>query len=166
MRRIHRFLASGLVTVSLTIAGTVASVSPAQAAGCFGFSCHGHDPNVEGCSVASTTQSSSSLAIVQNRFSSNCKSNWARGALTQTGLNNGDGIQVIIETQDSQGHFEFMCFPGPNNTGALIENCSGALYRSTTFAFTDMVDGTNITEAFVDVFDRNGNFIQELEADQ
>jgi len=164
--RIRKFAASVVVTSLLGIAGTAVSVVPAQAAGCTGFSCAGHDPNVEACSVASTTTSSSSLAVVQNRFSQNCRSNWVRGELTQQGFNNGDSIIIFIQTTDSRGNFESQCYPGPNNTGHLIENCSGATYRSTSFAFSDMVDGTNVTAAILDVFDSSGNLIQQLETDQ
>ena len=166
MNRIHRIVASALVTSLLGVAGIAMSAVTADAAGCYGFSCAGHDPIVEGCSVSSTKGQSDSLAIVQNRFAWNCNSNWARGALTQQGLSNGDSIIIFITTTDSKGHSEFQCYPGPNNTGQLIEACSGATYRSTTFAFTDMVDGTNVTHAFVYVYDSAGNLIDQLEVDQ
>jgi len=159
-------LASGVVAAVLGSVGLAAFATPAIAT-CNGFSCHGRDPSIQGCAATSTTESSDTLAIVQNRFSQGCKANWARGALTQTGIHNGDKIQVIIQTTDSQGNFEKMCFPGPNNTGQLQELCfAGMFYQSTTFAFTDMVDGTNVAAAIVNIYDSSGTFIRRLEADQ
>jgi hypothetical protein len=44
------------------------------------------------------------------------------------------------------GEFEFMCYPGPSNTGRLLETCTGH-YPGVLPAYTDMVDGTNLTWA-------------------
>jgi Protein of unknown function (DUF2690) len=165
LKQIGAMLASALMATVIASVGLASSASPANAT-CNGFSCHGLDPSIQGCTATSTRESSDTLAIVQNRFSQGCKANWARGALTQTGLHNGDKIQVIIQTTDSHGNFEQMCFPGPSNTGNLKEPCSGTLYQSTTFAFTDMVDGTNVAAAIVKIYDSGGNFIRSIEADQ
>ena len=59
-----------------------------------------------------------------------------------------------------------MCYPGPSNTGQLIEDCSGAMLHATGFWYTDMVDGTNVTGAAVNVYDTHGNFIDQLQANQ
>jgi hypothetical protein len=149
-----------------TVAGAMALVAgfvvlgsgSASASTCFGYSCHGHDPVVYGCSASSTTTayasvSGTAVAEVQNRYAGNCNSNWVRGALTSAGVSRGYWIVVDVSTVDSHGTSEYMCYPGPNNTGALNEYCSGSTYGgNTTFIYSDMVDGTNTATARVFVY--------------
>lgn len=165
MTRIHRIAASAVVTALLGFMGAGVSAAPAVAA-CSGYSCHGLDPIAQGCSATSTTGNSGSLVAVQNRYSQGCNANWARAELTQQGYNNGDQFIVWIDTTDSHGNWEFMCYPGPSNTGQLVEACSGAKIHATGWWYTDMVDGTNVTHACVDLYDSGGNFIEERCADQ
>jgi hypothetical protein len=150
------------------VIGTAASAS---AASCSGYSCHGHDPNVYGCSVSSTASAPANfngtqVATVYNRYSQNCNANWGRGQLTQAGLNAHDSIIVDVFTTDSHGTHEYMCYPGPNNTGALTENCSGATYGGSAAIFSDMVDGTNTATADVYVYNSSGTFITSASASQ
>lgn len=157
--RVTRTIGILLATLVLVLLGTAV---PAAAASCSGYSCHGHDPSVYGCSATSTTTANAFdsdnaiVAVIQNRYSSGCNANWARGWLTSTGVARGYKIYVEIDTTDSKGSTESLCYPGPSNTGNLIEDCSGwpsgGAGGSTTPVFSDMSDGTNVTRAWVHVF--------------
>ena len=75
------------------------------------------------------------------------------GQLTSAGVNDHYWIVVDIYTTDSHGTNEYMCYPGPNNTGNLNEYCSGSTYGGNTqWIYSDMVDGTNVTTARVFVY--------------
>jgi Protein of unknown function (DUF2690) len=147
-------LAAGFAV--LGSAGSASAATPA--ANCSGYSCHGHDPVVYGCTASSTTTANASVsgtvvATVQNRYASNCNANWVRGQLTSAGVSRHYWIVVDITTTDSHGTGEYMCYPGPNNTGNLNEFCSGSTYGgNTTFIFSDMVDGTNTATARIFVY--------------
>ena len=165
MRTSVRLARSGAVVVAVVLG--LAAV-PAHAVSCFGFSCAGHDPVVYNCSVTSTTTAtafsgSTAMATLWNRFSSNCKSNWGRAQLTPAALNLGYKAYVTISTQhDSHNFFESMCFPGPDNTGALTEGCIGYAtggFGGSSVFWSDMVDGTNLATAVVEVFDASGHSI-------
>ncbi len=143
-----------------------ASASPALASSCSGWSCHGHDPSIYGCSATSTGQADvkdsdgAVVATLQNRYSSGCNANWARAWLTQTGLSRGYMFQTWITTTDSQGHSESMCFPSSlNNSGQLTESCSGYYGKDTQVTWTDMVDGTNLTTANITVVNDAGRVL-------
>lgn len=165
MNRIRRITAAAVVTALLGFMGAGITAVPAVAS-CSGLFCAGFDPISQACSATSTQSSSDSLVVLQNRYSQGCNANWARVELTQLGYNNGYRFNEWIMTTDSLGD-ESMCYPGYNsNKGYLVENCTGATVHATGFWHTDMVDGTNRTLAFVDVFDSNNNFIEQLEADQ
>jgi hypothetical protein len=145
-------------TIALAAGFAVLSAGSASAASCSGYSCHGHDPVVYGCSASSTTTANAKVngtvvATVQNRYAGNCNANWVRGQLTQAGVNDHYWIVVDIYTTDSHGTNEYMCYPGPNNTGNLNEYCSGSTYGGNTqFIYSDMVDGTNTATARVFVY--------------
>lgn len=157
--RVARACAIVLVTLVAMLVGTQV---PASAATCHGYTCHGHDPSTYGCSATSTVTANAFdsdnaiVAVIQNRYSSGCAANWARGWLTSTGVARGYKIYVEIDTTDSQGHQEDMCYPGPSNTGLLNEDCSswpdGGFGGSTTAVFSDMSDGTHVTRAWVFVW--------------
>ena len=159
----------GIATLGITAMAAV----PAQAsAGCSGFSCHGLDPSICTASKSTTVLAKinnpldpETVSVLNNNYSNDCTSNWASATLTQEGYNDGDTMAVIIESTDSQGNLESMCYPGPSNTGALNEYCYYSNYSGTATAFTDMVDGTNVTQAFVYVYDFNGNLIASAESD-
>lgn len=157
-----------LLAAALPLAAGAATVpaNPANAAGCYGYSCHGLDPGVAQCAVSSKTYSYMSEAVVHNYYSKACNANWASAGFTQQGYNDGDSMAVVITTTDSQGHLESMCYPGPSNTGNLNEFCYNYNYRGTSPAYTDMVDGTNVTQAIAYIFDYQGNLAQVVEADQ
>jgi hypothetical protein len=59
---------------------------------------------------------------------------------------------VDVYTTDSLGKYEYMCYPGPGNTGSLTEYCSGATYDGSLWIYSDMVDGTNTATARVFVY--------------
>lgn len=178
-RTLKRLAVAGLVTVGMPLGlistaadaatphpGTahVASVNPTPAVSCYGYSCHGHDPYRYGCSKSSDTTAPANyqgtqVATLWNWYSVQCNANWSEGALTTAGLNAGDSIIIDISTTDSHGYWEYMCYPGPDDTGALLEYCSGAHYGGAATAWTDMVDGTNKTVSDLYVYDRNGNQI-------
>lgn len=143
------------------LTGVVESAGPAAAASCSGYSCHGFDPNTKGCAVSAWKESGGSEANVMNRYSAGCNANWARGALTQQGYNDGDTMIIVVTTTDSRGNLESMCYPGLSNTGALHEYCYNYNYRGTGWAYTDMVDGTNTATATVYVYDFNGALIEK-----
>ena len=50
---------------------------------------------------------------------------------------------------------------GGGSTGLLVENCTGTHSGPGTVT-TDMVDGSNLVQAVLDVYDGSGNLIQEL----
>lgn len=175
MTGIRRFFAASASTILLNALGVGYSAGLAGAAtvGCQGWLCAGLDPAVTvGCSVTSTTTTNAvykgtSVVTLWNRYSSNCIANWARAQLTSAGRSGGDSIQLEIETTDSQGTDEFMCYPGnTSNQWTLNEGCNGYTYSGSLAAYTDMVDGTNITTVTVIVYDANGNQITTASVNQ
>jgi hypothetical protein len=145
----------------LLVSGTLIGISaaPASAAGCYAGTCQGHDPSAYGCSTDSITgpvyvySGSTRLATLYNRYSIGCKANWATAQLTSAAISAGDRIYVSIKT--TVGTLEFMCYPGPSNTGNRLEDCSGFPdngYNGPYQAYTDMVDGTYWTVAVVCVY--------------
>jgi hypothetical protein len=168
--KFRRILVALFVTAAGGLAG-VASATPASAstlspaATCFGYGCHGHDPVIYNCAVASTTTTSDGLMTLQNRYSSNCNANWARAELSASALGAYDTLEVAVTTSDSHGQTETMCYPGPSNTGNLIENCTGS-FGGSGFAYTDMVDGTNLTTAEAIVLNSSGQQIDFLQVQQ
>lgn len=164
-------LASGMALVAGAL---VFSASGTALASCTGWGCHGLDPSAQGCSATSTVTASANfngttLATLQNRYSSGCNANWARAELTTAGLNAHDQFYIDIFTNDSHGIFEYMCYPvvsGENGAGDLDEDCSGALISASGFWFSDMVDGTNSTTADVYVYNSSGTFLTSASATQ
>lgn len=171
-------LAASLIAAAGTAAATASSASAATAgrtsvasARCSGYSCHGRNPTVYDCTAASTVTApvkygSTQVATLYDRYSSGCNANWGRAQLTAAGLKAHDQIIVAIATIDSRGHYESMCYPGPNNTGQLIEACSGAGYAGSLFAYSDMVDGTNTATASVGVYNSSGKLLVTASASQ
>ena len=166
LRRARTATLSAATVLALSTAGLAASSLPAAAAGCSGFTCHGLDPTAQGCTATATAQKSGTEAIVMNRYSSGCNANWARAALTQKGYDAGDSMVIIVTTTDSKGHLESMCYPGPNGAGTLNEYCYYHDYASTSWAYTDMVDGTNNATASAYVYDSLGKLIETDSATQ
>jgi hypothetical protein len=75
-------------------------------------------------------------------------------------------MEVEIFTTDSTNQFEEMCWPSPyNDHGFDRESCNGT-YGGSSIAYTDMVDGTNTTSAYVLVYNSQGSFLTLYEADQ
>lgn len=106
------------------------------------------------------------MVRLDNRYSWGCNANWARAELTQLAYNNGDKFIVTIWTVLPDGSSENMCYPGPSNTGQILEACSGAKLHAEGFWYTDMVVGTYKTYAVVTVYDSHDNSIDQREADQ
>lgn len=142
-------------TVLAVGAAVLVSAGSASAATCSGFTCHGHNPVTYGCPVSSTVTvpvdyNGVQIATLWNRYSYDCNANWGRAQLTAAGLKDRFSFEVSITTTDSHGDQELMCYPGPNNTGQLVEACPrGQTYSGSLAAYTDMVDGTNTTRAQV-----------------
>lgn len=149
--RSPRIALSSAVAASLTLLGMGLATTPATAAGCYGYSCHGYDMNHFGCTYTSTTSAAAVdyrtgviVAYVYNRYSAGCNSNWTEAQLTPAGYAAGDTLVGEIFTTDSQGKGETMYYPGNGNQGALNEPSTGTYY-GTSSIYTDMVDGTNLT---------------------
>jgi len=160
-RRRIAALASAMAAAATTV---ILATSGTAHASCNGYGCHGLDPEGQGCSASSTGTSqvivnNVTLATLWNRYSGGCNSNWARGQLTSTAINAGDYIYMTISTTDSRGTFEGMCYPGPSNTGDLVEGCYDSYYNGSAVAWTDMVDGTNLTSANLYVVKANGTLV-------
>jgi len=143
-----------------------ATAGPAQASVCWALSCVGHDPVVYGCTVSTTTTNTVQLngvvlATIWNRYSSNCRTNWGRGQLSQAALNLHYKMDVSITTNnDSEGEYEGMCYPGPSDKGTKLESCAGyPPYGGPLPAYTDMVDGVRETTADVAVYDSTGQHL-------
>ena len=167
-----RLLTSGLLASALVLGLAVTSANAAVtaqaqlgvAATCYGFTCHGHDPVKYGCSISSTTSTSDNLVTLWNRYSASCNANWARAQLSPVALLLGDSMEVQVSTTDSHGSFEYMCYPGPSDTGQLQEYCTGH-YGGSSAAYTDMVDGTNLATATAYVFS-GGTLIDVIDVQQ
>lgn len=169
-------------TGALVIAGGFAIVGmagSASAATCYGASCAGHDPAIYGCSVTHTVSAAAqlngvTLATVENRYSGGCVTNWGRAQLSAAGLQAGDSIVVDVYAQDRNGVNEYMCYPGPSNTGQLQENCNcpnlsfcpSGTYRGSSWAYTDMVDGDKLATARIFVYNSSGKWITQAEISQ
>jgi hypothetical protein len=158
-------------TASPASAATVGRASVATAR-CSGYSCHGRNPTNYDCTAVTSTVTApvksgrTQVATLYNRYNSVCNANWAEAQLTAAGLKAHDQIIVAIATVDSHGHYEFACYPGPNNTGQLIEACSGTGYLGGLLAYSDMVDGTNTTTATVGVYNSSGKLLVTASASQ
>ena len=180
--RFWRVLPTRVMIAALMTVGGLAIVAPALPASasptCYGYSCHGHDPNVYGCTVSSETfayyySGRTLMATLTNKYSIKCDANWVQGQLSADAVSLGWNFAIAITTTDSKGTGEVMCWGGPgsyNNTGQLGEPCVnlGPVYNdsSTNPAWTDMVDGTNYTKGGMALEDANGNDITYLHANQ
>ena len=166
--RKFRLTAALMTAVGIATALSVAPINTpaANAATCYATNCAGHDPTTHGCSVSSTVTTNGALATLWNRYSYVCDANWARAQLTATALNAGYSMQLSIATVDRAHNSEYMCWPSPDNDqGFSDEFCTGS-YGGSSIAYTDMVDGTNATQAYVTILNSSGDFVAEYEADQ
>ena len=157
-RRLRSGRAVGVLAgMALLLGGlTLGAQSASASTSCSGFSCHGHDPFVYSCGYytsdsAGAYSGNTELAVLTNWYG-HCNANWSQGYLTSAGLSAHDSIIITIETTDSKGNDEYMCYPGPDTTGALDEYCSCATYGGSATAWTDMVDGTHITQSIIYVY--------------
>jgi hypothetical protein len=164
-------LAVGLPLGLMTTTAASASAARPHVAingGCLGnngYYCHGLDPYGQGCPISSTktsTPSQSAYVTVWNEYSFNCDANWAQGQLTPTARAVGDSFQLAASTTDRYGNKEFMCVPGPSNTGALTEYCYGYNIGGSGVAWTDMVDGHNVADAIGYVYNAAHRLIQTV----
>lgn len=156
-----RRLATVAAVSGLVLAGLAAGAPPASA-GCTGACLAGRDPVASNCAASSYVQDSIKdtaghvWGTLWDKYSSGCGTNWSVAVLTQDAVNHGYSIFVDVSTVDRNGAGEYMCYPGPSNTGALNEHCSGQHYSGTAYTWTDMVDGTNCTQGYVRLFDLQG----------
>jgi hypothetical protein len=173
--RLIRLAATAAILLGAAGAVPALTATSALAAGCSGYSCHGRDPVAEGCSASSTVTAYASAggvtyATLWNRYSGGCNANWSRAQLTSAAINAGYKMYVLASTSDSHGNFEDMCWPGPdNNIGELVENCTNypySGYGGSSTAYSDMVDGTNTTFAYVFVYNSSGQEIASAIAAQ
>jgi hypothetical protein len=67
-------------------------------------------------------------------------------------------MDVAIATNDGT---EFMCYPGPSDTGQPKEYCTGN-YGGPSIAFTDMVYGQKSATAIVYVYNVRGRQIAQI----
>jgi Protein of unknown function (DUF2690) len=173
MRRLC-IIAAAIVVAAIGTTGVAqaatAQAATAQASPCSGYSCHGHDPVAWGCDKyqLTSTETDGALATVVNWYSTGCNANWAQAWLSPAAIAAGDKMTADIEAIDTQGNEEIMCYPGPGDTGNLMELCyDGGYYSGSAPAYTDMVDGTNLTYAAVYVWDSSGNnLLAEYKANQ
>lgn len=161
------FGCAGLLAMGIVVLGTAGGASATSI--CYGYDCHGHDPVIYNCSVSSTVTvpvryNGTQVATLNNRYSHYCNANWGRAQLTTAGYDAHDSFLVGIFTTDSFNKSENMCWPGPSNTGGFMEACTGT-YAGLE-AYCDMVDGTHVTSAYIQVFDSSGNLIVSAFADQ
>jgi hypothetical protein len=171
---VRRTSAVVLVALVASLGVSLLGASPAAATGCSSAACAGHDPVAEGCTTAgwfSTTSANlvvngTTYATVQNVYSHGCNVNWARAILTPAALSSSLRMFVFIYTTDRNGNSEGVCYPGPSNTGKLSEDCTYPQYAGGQWAFTDMVDGTNLTHAVVFVTYPGNSFFGSAQADQ
>lgn len=157
-----------LASVAILAAGyaVLGAAGSASAASCSGYSCHGLDPEIYGCSATSTITvpvkyDGVQVATLWNRYSSGCNANWARGQLTTAGRSAHDTFGITVTTTDNQG-YEFMCYPGADNLGLIDEYyfCLGLpAYGGSQILYTDMVDGTKKTTAVIYVYNSSGSFL-------
>lgn len=160
------------VMCALPLCGAVIAVGApsASAATCKGDTCAGHDPNVYGCGRSSSTSANAAsgghtLATLVNWYSSGCNSNWSQGTLTSYAVSQHDTEIITIDTSDSDG-YEFMCYPGPDNTGSDTEDCYGYGYGGSATAWTDMVNGTDVTYSVIYVYNSSGTEIAQASTSQ
>lgn len=168
MKRTAHSIAVTLLIAALVPLGLTVSATSASAASCSGYSCHGLDPSGRCTDTASAwTDVNSNLenvAILYNKYSKPCNSNWAWAQLSPWAANDFSMV-VVITTLDSHGNLESMCYPGPGNTGHLNEYCYNYNYEGTLPAYTDMVDGTHVTQAYCYVYDHGGALVASAEVD-
>jgi hypothetical protein len=173
--RLRRAVPARALVAALLAAGGLMIAAPAAPASasltCKGLSCHGHDPNVYGCVVSSQKfayyySGSTFMATLTNKYSIKCNANWSQAQLSPYAKSLGWNYLVGISTTDSAGGFESMCWnnePGsPNNTGNPVEGCplgNGPPFPDNISvpAWTDMVDGTNVTISVMEIYDAYGN---------
>jgi hypothetical protein len=164
-----RMTVTVVITLLLALLG-VTTASPAQASGCFAASCGGWDPVSKGCSATSTTAASGAWGTVWNRYSAGCRANWVRGQLSTAAVNAGYQLWISIETTDSTGAGAQACYPIPgsvSNHGYVWEPCyGGGPIHTSSIIYSDMVDGTKLTQAYMDIFDASSNLVAIYEADQ
>lgn len=162
-----RFIAAGGMAAALALgltagaAGTASAVTASSVradATCHETSCVGHDPVIYGCSVSNTTEKGNGFAAVWGEFSNNCDAKWAQGQLTPQSLQNGYTMQVAISTNDGS---EYMCVPGPSNTGMPKEFCN-SYDGASSVAYTDMVDGHLAATAIVYVYNTFHHQIDQI----
>jgi hypothetical protein len=168
----------GVAAAGAASAATAKHARPIATASltCHGISCHGHDPYLYGCTASSHKSAyfyltGTWVATVTNYYSIKCNANWTQAWLSSNAVYGGWNFGITLTTYDSQSppQLESMCWSGPNspnNTGGISEPCIPQVppyYNGTGPAWTDMVDGTNLTfsgmsvdDAFGDVMDRFG----------
>jgi hypothetical protein len=172
MKRTAHSIAGTLLIAALVPLGLTVSAGSASAASCSGYSCHGLDPSNRCTDTASAWVPVNSIdpvwnnvAVLYNKYSKPCNSNWAWAQLTPWAANDFSMV-VFITTLDSHGNLESMCYPGPGNTGHLNEYCYNYNYAGKLPAYTDMVDGTHVTQAYCYVYDdHSGALVASAEVD-
>lgn len=161
MRGLRRIFVATAMAVVTGTTGLVVSSGPALAAPCWAALCAGHDPYKKGCKDSDHKTVTGKYGVITNYYSggsSGCRANWARAHVTPAGLDYAAYAVVVITTTDSNGKQESMCYPGPSDTGKLNEYCYQNLYG---LGWTDMVDGSKVTEAELYLYSGPGGHLVE-----
>jgi hypothetical protein len=129
---------------------------------CYAYTCNGHDPSVYNCSWSHPMRAyahdgtGQTVVNLTNWWSDSCHTNWAAASLTAYGLSQRYRFYVSIHGVDGRNVDHFYCYPSPlNDSGQQYEGCDGQTnaYGGPYLAWTDMVEGTNVTYAQVVVKD-------------
>ncbi len=143
----------------------------------------GLDPSATKCSAYYTTSvpmsitvSGHLLATGRNVYSTGCNANWTEGTLTSYAISLGYKLAAETIAKDSYNPQNEECTSFPGNDSEAIYKYQGALldcwytsgYGGSTGwpAYTNMVDGTNITMSFMAVYDSHQNFVASTDAYQ
>ena len=160
-----RLIVSALIALGLPLcamgaaasAATMTHSRPAVTATCSGTGCIGRDPVTYNCSISASKQVNDPSVTVWIRSSAGCAAKWGRAQLTGTALSNGWTMEVAVFNSA-----DFMCYPGPSNTGDPNEYCTGT-YGGSLPAYTDMVASAQGTAtAIAYLYNRFGKYIREV----
>lgn len=149
MRRTWSLLAAAALLAVLFIAvpHTNAFASSGHvtrpAAGCYSTSCYNKDPYQEGCSWSSRktvylADVDGNIAQVWNYYSQICDANWTQGQIIPP---SGGNMQITIYTSGEST----LCYP---------DDCR-SYYNGNPVAWTNMVNGTNVTTSCVSATSRS-----------
>lgn len=167
--RLVMTIALCVLAIGVPVASASAAVTPA-AAPCSGASCAGWDPVSKGCAAFSSVSAGIYLynatakaydgpqvATLVNWYSKTCNANWTQSYLSSYAQSHGYGL--MIYTLSSADVTYYPNSPSTNNQGDAVEQWNGQFYYGSAAAYTDMVDGTDVTSSCIQMADSSGNDI-------